>query len=73
MRPFSRFAFGFLIGREAWRMFTQGLGVDGDNLIRCNHESLVLEYYGEGICKAAPSAESLRATLAKSMVPRGLW
>jgi hypothetical protein len=57
-------AYRFKIGREAWRQFTEKLGIDGDSLVLGNYQGMMLETCGENICHIAPSAEEVRATLA---------
>jgi hypothetical protein len=62
-------AYRFKIGRDAWRQFTEKVGIDGDHLVRGNYQGLMLEMCGENICDLAPSAEEMRASLAASGQP----
>jgi hypothetical protein len=57
-------AYLFKVGREAWRQFTEEIGVDGGHLVRGNCQGLMLDLCGDNICNLAPSADELRATLA---------
>lgn len=54
-------AYRFRIGREGWRLFTEGIGVDGDALVRGNYLGIMLDLCADPICELAPSPETLRA------------
>lgn len=60
-------AYRFRIGREAWQQFTQGLGVDGDYLVRSNYLGRQLERCTENICTVAPSDEEMRAVFHEAI------
>lgn len=59
-------AYLFRVGREGWQQFTQGLGVDGDYLVRENHKGIMLELYAEKICNIAPSLDEAHQMIAKT-------
>jgi hypothetical protein len=59
-------AYQFRVGREGWRMFTEGIGVDGAQLIRANHSALWLHHFGPAIDEVAPPAEELEPKLIQS-------
>jgi hypothetical protein len=58
-------AYRFRIGQEAWQQFTERLGVDGEYLVRGNHQGHFLAEYRDKICALAPSGEETKALLTK--------
>ena len=62
-------AYLFKIGQEGWQQFAQGLGLDAETLIGRNHHGVMLSAYGEKICGIAPTADEVKALLAKAGNP----
>jgi hypothetical protein len=58
-------AFQFKVGTDAWNLFAEELGVDGDWLIAVNHRGSMLELFGGHIYDMAPTEEDMKALLAK--------
>jgi predicted DNA-binding protein (UPF0251 family) len=52
-------AYRYRIETDAWNIFTQELGVDGDWLVKANHRGSALELLGERICELAPTYERM--------------
>jgi len=53
-------AYMFRIGREGWTQFVHTLGIDGDQLIRGNHQGALLELCGDNICGLPITPEQLQ-------------
>jgi hypothetical protein len=57
-------AYMFRVGKEGWKQFVQGLGIDGDQLIRGNHQGLLLDLCGDNICGLPITLEHLQAAFS---------
>lgn len=51
----------FRTGKEGWTQFVSGLGIDGDYLVRGNHQSMLLELCEANICGLPITPEHLGA------------
>jgi len=59
-------AYLFKVERDGWHEFTQTIGVDPNELVRANHEGLLLDTYGDQFYNLAPT-ENEFAQLAASL------
>jgi len=57
-------AYMFRIGKEGWKQFVDGLGIDGAALIRGNHQGMLLDLCGDNICGLPITPEQLRVAFS---------
>lgn len=57
-------AYRFRIGQEAWQLFCEGIGVDGNLLVASNYQGGMLEMAAGKISLVAPSEDDMPAILA---------
>ena len=58
-------AYRFKLGVDAWEIFTNSLGVDGQKLLKDNHQGSMLELFADQIYGLAPTAEEFAQHLAE--------